>query len=159
MVPLKTRTGSALEDAFTKIIRNGCKPNKLQKDAGSEFKNRTFQTFLKEQDVHHFVTYNETKAQIVECFNRTLKQMMWRTFTTSSSYHYLDMLNDLVNGNYKQTRHRSIKMKPSEAKVFNAQHVWRTTVKYKFRVGDQVKASKSNRLFQKSYLPNYVVVV
>ena len=85
----------------------------------TEFKNKTFQTFLKQHHIHHFVTYNETKAQVIERFNRTLKQMMWRLFTTGSSYHYLDKINDIVNGNYNQTFHRSIKMKPSEVTVMN----------------------------------------
>ena len=71
----------------------------------TKFKNKTFQTFLKQHHVHHFVTYNKTKAQVVERFNRTLKQMMWRLFTTGSSYHYLDKINDIVNSNYNQTFH------------------------------------------------------
>ena len=162
VVPLKTKTGSELVKAFAKIFQQGRKPDKLQTDAGTEFKNKTFQTFLKQHHVHHFVTYNETKAQVVERFNRTLKQIMWRMFTSSSSYHYLDRLNDLVNDNYNQTFHRSIKKKPSEVTVMNAQQVWRTlygkplsAVKYKFKVGDQVKISKHKRTFEKSYLPNW----
>ena len=71
----------------------------VQSDAGTKFKNKAFQTFLKKHDVRHFVTYNETKAQIVERFNRTLKQLMWRMFTTTSSYNYLDELDILVNDN------------------------------------------------------------
>ncbi|XP_074632707.1 uncharacterized protein LOC141891609 [Acropora palmata] len=162
VVPLKTKTGSELVKAFTKIFQQGRKPEKLQTDAGTEFKNKTFQTFLKQHHVHHFVTYNETKAQVVERFNRTLKQMMWRLFTTGSSYHYLDKINDMVNGNYNQTFHCSIKMKPSEVTVMNSQKVWRTiygkqssSVNYKFKVGDQVKISKHKRVFEKSYLPNW----
>ena len=112
MVPLKTKTGPELVKAFTKIFQQGRKPDKLQTDAGTEFKNKTFQTFLKQHHVHHFVTYNKTKAQVVERFNRTLKQIMWRMFTSSSSFHYLDRLNDLVNDNYNQTFHRSIKKNP-----------------------------------------------
>jgi len=65
VVPLKTKTGKELVAAFKKIFRQGRKPEKLQTDAGTEFKNRTFQTFLKEENVHFFVTYNETKAQVV----------------------------------------------------------------------------------------------
>jgi len=91
-----------------------------------EFKNKTFQTFLKKHGIRHFVTYNETKAQIVERFNRTLKQLMWRMFTTSSSYHYLSNLDGLVNDNYNHSVHRSIQMKPVDVTVFNAQDVWRT---------------------------------
>ena len=60
VVPLKT--GKELVAAFKEIFRQGRKPEKLQTDAGTEFKNRTFQTFVKEENVHFFVTYNETKA-------------------------------------------------------------------------------------------------
>ena len=160
VVPLKTKTGSELVKAFTKIFQQGRKPDKLQTDAGTEFKSKTFQTFLKQHHVHHFVTYNETKAQVVERFNRTLKQMMWRLFTTGSSYHYLDKINDIVNGNYNQTFHRPIKMKPSEVTVINSQQVWRTiygkqssSINYKFKVGEKSKSvSTSVYLRNHTYL-------
>ena len=162
VVPLKTKTGSELVKAFTNIFQQGRKPEKLQTDAGTEFKNTTLQTFLEQHHVHHFVTYNETKAQVVERFNCTLKQMMWRLFTTGSSYHYLDKINEIVNCNYNQTFHRSIQMKPSEVTVMNSQKVCRTiygkqssSVNYKFKIGDQVKISKHKRVFKKSYLPKW----
>ena len=160
--PLKYKSASALVEAFTNIFKQGRKPERLQTDAGTEFMNHSFQTFLKSHDVRHFVTYNETKAQVVERFNRTLKHLLWRLFTTSSSYHYLDTLDNLVNQNYNQSIHRSIKMKPADVTVFNAQDVWRTlygkqasTIKYKFKVRDQVKISKYKRVFQKGYLPSW----
>ena len=52
VVPLKTKTGKELVAAFKEIFRQGRKPEKLQRDAGTEFKNRAFQTFLKEENVH-----------------------------------------------------------------------------------------------------------
>ena len=161
VVPLKSKTGASLVVAFESIFQKGRKPEKLQTDAGTEFKNKTFQTFLKKEN--DFVTYNETKAQVVERFNRTLKQLMWRMFTTSSSYHYLDQLDDLVNGNYNQSVHRSIKMKPADVNENNASEVWnnlyrnlfKKPTKYKFKVGDQVKISKHKRIFEKGYLPSW----
>ena len=59
--------------ALESIFQEGHKPAKLKTDAGTEFKNKTFQTFLKNENVLHFVTNNETKAQVVERFTRTLK--------------------------------------------------------------------------------------
>ena len=85
VVPLKLKkTGTSLVVAFESIFQEGRKSAKLQTNAGTEFKNNTFQTFLKKKNVHHFVTYNETKAQVVERFIHTLKQLTWCTFTTSS---------------------------------------------------------------------------
>ena len=162
MVPLKSKSASALVAAFTSIFKQRRKPERLQTDAGTEFMNRSFQTFLRNRDVRHFVTYNETKAQIVERFNRTLKHLLWRLFTMSSSFYCLDKLDNLVNKSFNQSIHRSIKMKPAYVTVFNAQDVWRTLyvkqasiIRYKFKVGDQVKISKYKRVFQKGYLPSW----
>lgn len=68
----------------------------LETEAMSEFKNKTFQTFVKNENVYHFMTYNETKAQVVEFFNRTLKQLMWWMFTTKSSYRDVDKRDSLA---------------------------------------------------------------
>ena len=121
-----------------------------------------FRHFSRAKKVRHFVTYNETKAQIVERFNRTLKGLLYKMYTSSSSYHYLDKLDSLVNDNYNQSVHRSIKMKPADVTVFNAQNVWKTLygrqtsiIRYKFMVGDQVKISKHKRVFEKGYLPSW----
>ena len=76
--------------------------------------NRVFQKFLKENDVHFFTTYNdETKASIVERFNRTLKTKMWKYFTHRETLKYMDVLPDMVES-YNRTVHRSIGMPPAE---------------------------------------------
>jgi enoyl reductase-like protein len=50
-----------------------------------------FQKFLKEHNMHFFTTYNEeTKASIVESFNRTLKTKMY--FTHIETLTYVDVL-------------------------------------------------------------------
>jgi len=50
-VAIKTKTGSALVAAFTKIFKQGRKPEVLQSDAGTEFKTKTFQTSLKKHGI------------------------------------------------------------------------------------------------------------
>ena len=79
VVPLKDKTGESLVDAIFK--KDGRVPERLQTDAGKEFLNKEFRQFLTSKNVRHFVTYDETKAQIVERFNRTLKNRMWCYFT------------------------------------------------------------------------------
>ena len=70
--------------AFTQLLRNGA-PNTLQTDKGTDFLNRPLQKLSKEHGVHHFATHNdETKASIVERFNRTLKTRTWRYFTKTT---------------------------------------------------------------------------
>jgi hypothetical protein len=63
---------------------------------------------MKENDVHFFTTYNdETKASIVERFNRTLKTKMWKYFTHRETLMYMDVLPDMVES-YNRAVHRSI---------------------------------------------------
>ena len=162
VVPLKDKTGKSLVAAFTVIFKSGRRPIRLQTDKGTEFTNRVFQKFLRESDVHFFTTHNEeTKASIVERFNRTLKTKMWKYFTHRETLTYLDALNDMVES-YNRTVHRSIGMPPAEVTWANQTTVSKrlygktgSSPKCKFDLGDRVRLVKSKRTFKKGYLPNW----
>ena len=162
VVPLKNKTGPSLVEAFKIILASGRKPEKIMTDQGTEFFNRHFQALMKEKDIVLYNTYNETKASIVERLIRTLKTRMWRYFTAKKTMRYIDMLPDLVYS-YNHSVHRSIKTKPVDVTVDNEKKVWYTlydddnvkSVKYKFKIGDQVRISKIKRKFEKGYLPNF----
>ena len=122
-VPLKNKSAASLVAAFTQLLSNGA-PNTLQTDKGTDFLNRSLQKLLKEHGVHHFATHNEeTKASIVERFNRTLKTRMWRYFTKTQSVRYVDVLQAFMRS-YNDTYHRSIGMVPSEVTSTNQETVW-----------------------------------
>ena len=162
VVPLKDKTGASLTKAFRQIFATGRKPLKLQTDKGTEFKNRLVQTFLRESKVEFFTTENEDiKAAIVERFNRTFKEKLWRYFTKTNSSKYLDVLPHLVRS-YNLTTHRSIQRPPVEVNTENQEEVWhqlygqKPHVKpAKLRVGDRVRISKTRRVFKKGYLPSW----
>ena len=71
------------------------------------------------------------------------------------------MLPKLVKS-FKNTYHRSIKMKLVEVTEATEAKVWDTLygsdvqkrVRFKFQVGDRVRISKVKRMFEKSNLPN-----
>ena len=118
----KEQIGSSIGGSFAQLLGNGA-PNTLQTDKGTEFLNRPLQKLLKEHGVHHFVTHNEeTKASIVERFNRTLKTRMWRCFTKNQSVRYVDVLQAFMRS-YNDTYHRSIGMAPSEVNSTNQETV------------------------------------
>ena len=164
IVPIKSKTGPAIVEAFKVILASGRKPQKIMTDQGTEFFNKSFQALLKNEDIQLFNTFNETKASIVERVIRTFKSKMWRYFTAKKTMRYLEMLPDLVYS-YNHSRHRSIKMKPALVNTENEDDVFHTLygsffdnvqpVKYKFKVGDKVRISKLKRKFEKSYLPNF----
>ena len=161
--PIKTKTGENLVKAFEKILRKGRKPETFHSDKGTEFTNRLFQKYLKKNNIRFFTTQNaETKASIVERFNRTLKTKMWKYFTANNTLKYIDILQKLVKS-YNHSRHRSIGMRPVDVNEANEGTVWQNlygnestrSTKYKFNIGDQVRISKTRRTFKKGYLPNW----
>lgn len=164
-IPLKTKSGEELKSAFIKIFKTGRIPSKLQSDHGTEFLNRIMQDYLKKKKVHFFVTNSETKASVIERFNRTLKNKMFRYFTHKNTHKYIDILPDLLKS-YNNSYHRSIKMKPSQVNKSNERGVWDTLygkmykskkpiVQFHFRVGQQVRISKVKKTFEKGYTPNW----
>ena len=118
---------------------------------------------LSKNNVQWFTTENETKAQIVERFNRTFKNKMWKYFTENKTRKWVDVINLLVE-NYNNSYQRSIKMTPVEAslainnkKVYSNLFGVRLTSKEKakFKVGDRVRITVYRAAFRKGYLPNF----
>ena len=165
VVPLKDKMGGTLVQAFQEIFASGRKPLKLQTDKGTEFKNRSVQKLLREKKIDFFTTENEDiKAAVVERFNRTLKERLWRYFTKTNSMRYLDVLPDMVYA-YNRSFHRSIQRAPLEVNFKNQEDVWQslygdsksTSKRNKLKVGDRVRISKARRVFKKGYLPSWTL--
>ena len=165
VIPIKRKTGENLVKAFQEILSFGRTPEKVQSDAGTEFLNRKFQAFLKENDITFFTTRSEMKAALVERFNRTLKTRMWKYFTRNNTLRYIEVLQDLVYS-YNHSFHRIIKTKPALVTKENEREIWqrqylsdrsetKKPIKYEFNVGDQVRISGARRVFQKGYLPGW----
>ena len=155
--PLKANTGVAVVKAFNKILRQGRLSNRLQTDRGKEFYNRTFKQWTQKHGIHHFSTDRDAKAALVERFNRTLKERLYRYFTAANTFQFIDELPQLVEG-YNATRHRAIGMAPQDVTWNNEEAVWKhlyskwlkqKPVRPKFPVGDRVRLNKVHRTFEK----------
>ena len=82
VVPLKTKTGPTLVQAFKVILLS----DKIMTDQETEFLNKYLRALMmKEEDVELYNTYNETKASIVERVIQTLKTKMWQYFTANKT--------------------------------------------------------------------------
>ena len=66
--------------------------------------------------VELYSTENETKACVIERFNRTIKDNIFKYFTATSTRKYIDVLDTLVD-QYNNTVHSSIKMSSVEASL------------------------------------------
>ncbi|KAJ8048841.1 hypothetical protein HOLleu_01315 [Holothuria leucospilota] len=161
---LKDKSGKTIVRAFQSIIKaHNRKPQTLQTDKGKEFVNRPFQQFLRAHHIHFFTTNNETKASVVERFNRTLKTKMWRYFTANGTRTYIDVLQKFLVG-YNRRKHSSIGMAPVNVNRRNQEQVWQrlygnisksSVPAFKFNLGDAVQISMATQPFQKGYLPQW----
>jgi len=161
-VPTKNKNSISVTNAMQEIFKSDRKPTKIQSDRGKEFLNKDFQDLLKNNDIKFYTTNNETKCSIIERFNRTLKEKMYRYFTYENTYKYMDVLEDLLY-NYNNSVHRTIGCAPIDVNEENEneilQKVFRIDqnkdVKFKFEVGDNVRINKLKRLFDKGYTANW----
>ncbi|KMQ84276.1 integrase core domain-containing protein, partial [Lasius niger] len=109
-VPLKSKGGSETADAIAEIIRDSKRcPRNIQTDMGKEFYNADVQRLMRKHDINHYSTYSVLKASVVERFNRTLKNDMWKMFTLNGTYKWIDALPRLVS-DYNARKHRTIGM-------------------------------------------------
>ena len=75
VVPLKDEKGASIVNAFQKVLdKSKRKPNNIWVDKGSEFYNSSFKTWLKDNDIEMYSTYNEGKSVVAERFISTLTQ-------------------------------------------------------------------------------------
>ena len=77
-----------MDDSGNAKHSNG-KPNKIWVDQGNEFYNDKFKSFLKENDIEMYSTFNEGKSVAAERFITTLKNKHMTTIT-------IDVLDDIV---------------------------------------------------------------
>ena len=80
-------------------------------DHGSEFYNKNFKDFLKDNEIDMYLTYNEGKSVVAERFIKTLKNKIYKRMTSVGKNVYFDVLDDIVD-KYNNTYQSSIKMKP-----------------------------------------------
>ena len=108
VVPLKGKKGVSIVSDFQKILDKSVrKPNKIWVDKGSEFCNKSFKKWL----IEMYQIHNKGKSVVDERFIRTLKTTIYKYMTSISENVYINKLDDIV-GEYNNTYHRTIKVKP-----------------------------------------------
>ena len=179
--PLQNKMASSIIQAMTEIFKER-KCQKLQTDRGSEFVNRWFKKFMKDEGVYFFTTNNVPKASVVERCQRTFKGVMYRMMRQKRSYRYIDDLDELV-ANYNATPHRTLNyLAPKDINKDNEADVWAymflkkskskkastsKTSKYRpkykpkihFKKGQLVRVSYQKRPFVKSYMDQFSIEV
>jgi len=140
------------------FLRNANR-KKLWVDKGKEFYNKDVRKLIS-----IYSTENEEKSSVVERWNRTMKERMYKYFSANSTGRYIDILDGLV-ARYNKTKHSSIKMTPVEAskksdesKVFSnlyVKDIYSKISKPKLKLGDTVRITKKKSIFDKGYTPRW----
>ena len=158
LVLLTRETGQDVANACQRILKER-RPSKTWVDRGREFYNKDVQILV---DLHS--TENEENCSVIERFNRTIKEKMFKYFSGNNTKNYVDVLYLLVD-QYNNTIHSSIKMTPNEAsRKENENKVWRILYPEfggkilgpKFSVGDNVRIKKKKNLFDKGYTQRFM---
>ena len=165
-IPIRSKNGPTLAKAWeTLFTMTNRRPESVRSDKGGEFKNSHVMRFFRKHNINYYTSQNEeTKANFVERFQRTLKGKMWRYFTHHGSYRWVDVLDDLIQS-YNNTYHRSIGMTPNQVSTENEVEVYdrlygepkpkQKKPGFKFKVGDTVRISAHRMIFDKAYEPNW----
>ena len=107
IVPLKRKTGQEVANTFSRILKER-RPSKTLVDKGQEFYNKDVQKL-----VELYSTENEEKSCVIERFNRSIKEKMFKYFSANNTRKFVYVL-DLLVDQYNNTIHSSIKMTPKE---------------------------------------------
>jgi len=159
--PLYTKEGVEIVRVMKKIFsETKRRPEKICSDQGTEFLNSSFQQLLIEENIGFFVTVSEKKACIVERWQRTIKERMFRYFRFKNTFRYIDVIQDIVK-NYNNTIHSTTGIQPSNVNTSNELKIWkkmRSNIKKpskknspKFFENQTVRLNTLKSVFEKGY--------
>ena len=153
--PLKTKTVKEVKSCFQKIFKER-KPNYIWSDQESAFFSKEMLNFFKDNDVKIYYTYSDLKAVIIERFNRSLRELMMKSFVKNNNTVWCNILPDLIK-TYNNRYHQTIEIKRKNVNKLNEKHIKNTAYNYditnkkpKFKINDLVRISLKRRaLFDK----------
>ena len=165
--PLKSKDCETTKKCFEDILSKcGKHPEKLQTDRGTEFVCAKFKNFLKSKNIHHYVSYSDRKCPVIERFNLTIQQILYKILDKNESFRWIDYIDQAMKI-YNSRKHTTIKLSPTEAeKIKNETIVRKTFIKRynkaglkppkpKYKIGDTVRIWKFKRVFDRGYHENY----
>ena len=161
--PLKDKKGLSVAKAFESIFKEGRKPERIRTDKGQEFRAKVVQSLFKSETIRHLFAESDVKASASERVIKTIKSKIYRYFTHTQSYEYVNELQKFAKG-YNETVHRTIDMRPINVRRDNEEEARVATYlsrkmhqrpikksRFKFKVGDYVRISHTRNIFTRAY--------
>jgi hypothetical protein len=157
--PLKNKTMKSIIEKLMEFIGSTPKIIAITSDKGSEFNNTEVKQLLKKYDIKFKLVETNDKRSMgkVERFNRTIRTIIERYFTTFNTVKWIDILPKIVS-TYNNTIHRSIGMKPVDVTKEDISRIHKSTIEqwkearvrlFEFEVGDKVRILQKASTFGK----------
>ena len=109
------------------------------------------QQFFKDNNVKIYHTNSHLKATIIECFNRSLRELMMKEFVKNNNSIWYNILPKLIKI-YNSRYHSTIKMKPVDVNKNNEKYIKEKIYTYnktsknpKFKIGNLIRISLKRR--------------
>ena len=153
--PIKSKKIQDIKPCFQKIFKQR-KPKYIWSDQEPAFFSKEMLKFFEDNNIKVYHTYSNLKAVIIERFNRSLRELMMKSFVKNNNTVWYNILPELIK-TYNNQYHRTIKMKLINVNKTNEKHVKNTIYNYditnkipKFKINDLVRISlKRRELFDK----------
>ena len=154
--PIKSKKISYIKLCFEKIFKER-KPSYIWSDQESAFFSKEMLKFFEDNNVKIYHTYSNLKGVIIERFNRSLRELMMKSFVKNNNTIWYNILLELIK-TYNNRYHHTIKMKPIDVNKTNEKHIKNIAYNYnitnkkpKFKINDIVRISlKRRELFDKA---------
>ena len=167
--PMKENKCKNIMKCFQDILSKcGEKPEKLNPDRGSELICKQFKTFLKDNDIKHYLSYSLRKCPVIERFNLTFQRLLYKIMAKNNSRQWIKFIDQAMKI-YLNRKHRTIGMSPLEAEKEKNQTSLRKLYyekymkfdkkkkKNKFKVGDSVRIWKARGTFHLGYMEDFSI--
>lgn len=166
--PIKDKKCETVLNCFKDILKKcGERPQRVQTDRGTEFICSMFEKYFKDQIIHHYLSYSDRKAAVIERFNLSIQQLLYKIMDYKSTNRWIDCIDQAMKI-YLNRKHSTIKMSPLEAEdpknenevrrnlfIFFNKNSHLKPQKQKFFVGDTVRVWKYKRSFKRGYDSNF----
>jgi len=162
-IPLRKKNTEDVMNAFKKLYQKSVtKPSRLWTDQGGEFYNTKMKAWCKSNGITLYSTFGDHKAAVVERFNRTIKEKLYKMMTRMYTDDWMTYLPDLLK-EYNETKHKTTKQTPRDIydgkASLNFNSSQSDTTKPSYRIGDTVRISRIKKTFEKGYAPSWSTAV
>ena len=126
--PIKSKTVKDIKPCFEKIFKER-KPKYIWSDEESSYFSKEMLKFFENNNVKIYHTYSNLKAVVIERFNRSLRELMMKSFVKNNNTVWYNILPELIK-KYNNRFHNTIKMKPIDVNNLNEKRIKNTVYNY-----------------------------